>query len=313
MAPFNPEKDIPDLSGQVILVTGGTAGLGAQTVLLLAAHNPAHVYFTGRSAAKANEVISEAKSKFPSVSVTFIELDLASLASVQAGAKKFLNTNTRLDKLICNAGVMALPPGLTKDGYEIQFGTNHMGHALLVKLLIPTMIETAKQPGTDVRVVFLSSEGATSHPFGGIIFKDLKTPQSFTILGPWQRYGQSKLANVLFTAELARRYKDSGILFLSVHPGVFNTGLVKELGWGQRALVWGANLGRVKDEKKEGQGAWNTCWAATAKKTAKGNNIVNGEFYFPVGEPGKKIRDVSNAKLAGELYEWTEKELENWK
>lgn len=104
MMAFNLDTDIPDLSGQVILVTGGTSGLGTQTVLLLAAHNPAHIYFIGRSASRANEVISKAKSKHPSVPITFLEFDLASLASVQSATKNFLATNTRLDKLICNAG-----------------------------------------------------------------------------------------------------------------------------------------------------------------------------------------------------------------
>ncbi|KUJ24182.1 dehydrogenase with different specificitie [Mollisia scopiformis] len=293
----------------------GTAGLGTQAILLLAAHNPDKIYFTGRSTTKANEVISDVKTKFPSVSVTFIELDLASLSSVQDGAKIFLAANTRLDKLICNAGVAALPPGLTKDGYELQFGTNHMGHALLVKLLLPTLTETTKLAGTDVRVVFLSSEGYSGHPSGGIIFKDLKTTQNFAIMGPWQRYGQSKLANVLYPAELARRYKDSGIKFLSIHPGVFNTSLIKDLPWGQRAFLHSANaimMRGIKDETKNGQGAWNTCWAATATKTSNGKDIVNGEYYSPVGEPVKKLREGNNAKLAGQLYDYTEKELASW-
>jgi NAD(P)-dependent dehydrogenase (short-subunit alcohol dehydrogenase family) len=337
--PFNPEKDIPDLSGQVILVTGGkcyttihlllvrwrsrgidlcvslgTAGLGTQAILLFAAHSPAHIYFTGRSTSKANGVIADVKSKFPSVSITFIELDLTSLASVKAGAKMFLASNTRLDKLICNAGVMALPPGLTKDGYELQFGTNHISHALLVKLLLPTLTESAKLPGTDVRVVFLSSEGYGGHPIGGIIFKDLKTTQSFAVLGPWQRYGQSKLANVLYPAELARRYKDSRITFMSIHPGIFNTGLIKDLPLGQRMFVRVSTSvkGGPKEEAKGGQGAWNTCWAATGKKSSDGKDVVNGAFYYPVGKPIKLMRDGGNTELAGKLYEWTEKELAGW-
>lgn len=257
-------------------------------------------------------MISEAKLKRPSVNVTFLELDLASLSSVHSATNKFLATISRLDKLICNAGVCAVPAGLTKDGYENQFGTNHMGHALLVKLLLPTMIQTAKLPGTDVRVVFLSSDGAGAHPPGGIIFKDLKTPQSFTFAGPWLRYGQSKLANVLFAAELARKYKDSGLMFLSINPGVYKTEMVTNASFLNKAFIYGINFGRLQDPKKEGEGAWNTCWAATAKKTAQGMDIVNGEYYNPVGEPGKKTRDMGNDKLARELWEWTEKELENW-
>lgn len=201
---------------------------------------------------------------------------------------------------------MATPQGLTKDGYEVQFGTNHLGHALLMKLLLPTLLQTAKRPGADVRVVSLSSEGAGMHPSGGIVFKDLKTTQSFSLLGPWQRYGQSKLANVLYAAEMARKYADSGIFFLSVHPGVFNTGLVSNLSAANRAFVWATT--NAKDEKAEGQGAWSTCWAATSKR----EGIVNGTFYFPVGVPAKNTRDLRNAKLAGELWDWTQTELASW-
>ncbi|PVH81482.1 oxidoreductase [Cadophora sp. DSE1049] len=308
MPKYDPEKDIPDLSGRVILVTGGTAGLGAQTVTLLAAHSPSQIFFTGRSATSATTLITTLKTTHPTTAITFIPLDLASLASVQAGAKHIQSLTTRLDILICNAGVMALPPGLTEDGYEIQFGTNHVGHALLIKLLLPTMLATAKLPGADVRLVSLSSEGNQGHPLGGIIFKDLKTVQKFSILGPWQRYGQSKLANILYAAELARRYPDSGILFTSVHPGVFNTGLVTNLGVLNKAMVWAGTFGQVKDEKKEGQGAWNTCWAATAPR----EGMVNGEFYFPVGVVGRKVRENTNEVLAGRLWEWTQKELDAW-
>jgi NAD(P)-dependent dehydrogenase (short-subunit alcohol dehydrogenase family) len=286
----------------------GTAGLGEQTVLLLAEHKPEHIIFTGRSLSRAEGLTAALQSKFPSVRSSFISLDLASLASVQAGAKAVLSLTTRLDILICNAGIMAVPPALTIDGYELQFGTNHLGHALLTKLLLPTMISTAKLPGTDIRVVFLSSEAFQGHPVGGIIFSDLKTTQDYKIMGRWARYGQSKLANILYASELARKYSDSGVTFLSIHPGVFNTGLIKDLPWPQRAFIWVGNAGRVKDEKVQGQGAWNTCWAATGPKS----DVVNGSFYYPVGVKGKKWRDNENEVLAGNLWDWTEKELEKW-
>jgi NAD(P)-dependent dehydrogenase (short-subunit alcohol dehydrogenase family) len=243
------------------------------------------------------------------VPITFLEIDLASFESIQTGAKKFLSLSSRLDILICNAGIMALPPGLTKDGYELQFGTNFLGHALLTKLLFLTLLSTAKEPNTDVRIVFLSSLAFSGHPMGGIVFKDLKTKQdNFLLGGPWQRYGQSKLAAILYAAELSRRYKDSGIMFLSIHPGTFNTGLIQTLGLANRAMIWITNVGNVRDEKKDGEGAWNSCWAATAKR----DGIENGAFYVPVGVKGKKLRENSNDKLAGELYEWTDKELESW-
>lgn len=205
---------------------------------------------------------------------------------------------------------MALPPAVTTDGYEIQFGTNHIGHALLVKLLLPTLLSTAAEPNSDVRVVFVSSLAFSGHPMGGIIFKDLKSKQDNFLpgTGPWQRYGQSKLANILYAAELARNYGDKGITAVSIHPGTFNTGLITSLGFANRAMIWITNAGNVKDETKEGEGSWNSCWAATSKK----DGIVNGGFYVPVGVKGKKLRENDNEKLARELWEWTEKELEGW-
>jgi NAD(P)-dependent dehydrogenase (short-subunit alcohol dehydrogenase family) len=198
---------------------------------------------------------------------------------------------------------MAVPPSLTKDGYEIQFGTNFLGHALLIKLLLPLMLTTAKLPGADVRIVFLTSEGYAGHPLGGILFKDLKTNQNnLRVLGPWQRYAQSKLAMILYARELAKRYGGQGILAISVHPGVFNTGLVSGLSWGQRTFVTVTNAGKFGDEKDM---ANNTCWAATSKR----EGIENGGFYTPVGVRGKKVRENENMELAGRLWEFTEKEL----
>ena len=196
-----------------------------------------------------------------------------------------------------------MPPSLTKDGYEIQFGTNFLGHALLVKLLFPLMLATAKQPDADVRIVLLTSEGYVGHPSGGIQFKDLKTTQSkIGLLGPWQRYGQSKLAMILYARELAKRYGEQGILAISVHPGVFNTGLVSGLSWGQRTFVTVTNGGKFGDEKDMPN---NTCWGATSER----EGIENGGFYTPVGVRGKKVRENENMELAGRLWEFCEREL----
>jgi NAD(P)-dependent dehydrogenase (short-subunit alcohol dehydrogenase family) len=243
------------------------------------------------------------KSQFSTVTATFIPLDLASLSSVQAGAKQILALVSKLDILICNAGIMAVPPSLTHDGYEIQFGTNFLGHALLTKLLLPLMLATAKQAGADVRAVFLTSEGYALHPSGGINFQTLRTEQSkIGLLGPWQRYGQSKLAMILYARELAARYGDQGLLAISVHPGVFKTGLVENLGWGKRTFITVANAGKFGDEKEM---ADNTCWGATSSR----ERIENGGFYTPVGVRGKKVRENENMVLAGKLWEYTEKEL----
>jgi NAD(P)-dependent dehydrogenase (short-subunit alcohol dehydrogenase family) len=280
--------------------------VGEKSILALAAHSPSHILFTGRSTTRADSLLNTLNSQFPTTAFTFIPLDLASLASIQAGSRQLLTMIAKLDILICNAGIMAVPPGLTEDGYEIQFGTNFLGHALLVKLLLPLLLSTAKQPDADVRVVFLTSAGYAGHPIGGILFPSLKTPQSkIGILGPWQRYGQTKLALILYARELARRYGEQGLLAISVHPGVYKTGLVTGLGWGQRAFVTVANVWRFGEE---GDMASNSCWAATGKR----EGVENGGFYLPVGVRGKKVRENENMVLAGSLWEYTEKELEGF-
>ncbi|KAK9366110.1 hypothetical protein V1509DRAFT_630914 [Lipomyces kononenkoae] len=299
---FNPETDIPDLHGKIIFITGGTAGLGKESVIALAKHNPEHIYFSGRDSTRAAAVISECRSAASGVSVTFIECDLASLASVENAAKQFTSQSQRLDILMCNAGVMALPPALTEDGYEVQFGTNHLGHALLVKLLLPTLLRTAGIAGSDVRVVFLSSNGYRAHPRGGVVFKDLHSTQDYGFGSEWFRYAQSKLANILYAAELARRYPN--LTTVSVHPGAIATGLIHNLPRLKKVFVYVVNLGRVKSTLAEG--TWNQLWAATEEK----NKIANGAYYEPVGIMGKLDSKGKSEKLAGELWEWTQKELE---
>lgn len=269
--------------------------------MALAKHNPKEIYFSGRNSKKAAEVIAEVNAVVPTAKVTFIECDLASLASIKAGMQKF--TSQRLDILICNAGIMAVPAGLTEDGYEIQFGTNHLGHALLIKLLLPTLSQTAAQPGADVRIIILTSLGFRGHPRGGIVFKELRTTQE-GIFGSWIRYGQSKVANILYAAELARRYPN--ILSVSIHPGVVQTGLVGNLGLGNRMFVYATNVGRML---KPAEGAYNQLWAGTSDRS----KIVNGAFYEPVGVLSNKLDATSRSeKLAGELWDWTEQALEGY-
>ena len=267
--------------------------------MALAKHNPEQIYFSGRNSAKAAEIIAKIKEEVPTANVTFIECDLASLASIKAGMQKF--TSSRLDILICNAGIMAVPAGLTEDGYEIQFGTNHLGHALLIKLLLPALM--AVQPGTDIRIIILTSLGFRFHPKNGIVFKELRTPQE-GIFGSWIRYGQSKLANILYAAELARRYPD--ILSVSIHPGVVPTGLLGNLGLANRMLVYATNIGRML---KPAEGAYNQLWAATSDRS----KIVNGAFYEPVGVLSSKLDATSRSEmLAAELWDWTEQALEGY-
>ncbi|KAG9185553.1 hypothetical protein G6011_06884 [Alternaria panax] len=306
---YKPASDISDLAGQVFLITGGTNGLGASSISFIASHNPAHILFSGRNKSRANDLISKIAQASPSTKVTFIECDLASLASVQSASKQILASTSRLDVLMCNAGIMAVPNDVSKDGYEIQFATNHLGHALLVKLLLPLMLETAAQPNADVRIVNLSSLAYKNNvPSSGIVFSKLKTKGasygSFFALNKWVCYSQSKLANLLYTTELAARHPS--ITSVAVHPGFIKTDLFASTNFIDRQVVNIVSGGNWLDTE---QGAYNQTWAATTDK----GNLVNGAYYEPVGvktTPATKL--ARDRALAKELWEWTESELEAW-
>jgi len=209
-----------------------------------------------------------------------------------------------LDRLFLNAGVMALPPGLTEQGYEIQFGTNHLGHALLTKLLLPTLLKTAEGDGgkkEDVRVITLSSAGHA--PSFGISFDKLKTSMDSLATPTFSRYAQSKLANVLFAKELARRYPT--ITSVALHPGVVKTEL-----WASTIKWWGigklVTLVRDSIYTSVQDGAKGQLWAGTAA------GVKSGQYYAPVGVTGQETRVACNMELSKKLWDWTDKELENY-
>jgi NAD(P)-dependent dehydrogenase (short-subunit alcohol dehydrogenase family) len=247
-------------------------------------------------------VLARAKAAAPDANVVFLPCDLASLASVKAAAEQFVAAADRLDVLICNAGIMAVPRGVTQDGYEVQFGTNHLGHALLVKTLLPTLRRTAAAPGADVRVVTLTSLGFRLHPKGGIHFDTLRSEQDAGFGGPWARYGQSKLANLLYARELARRVPE--LTSLAVHPGVVDTGLVGGLGCWNRLLIRVTNPAGYLTPA---EGAYNELWAAFGDKA----DLQNGQMYEPVGQLSKQLdATAKDDQLAAKLWKWTEEALQ---
>ena len=300
---FNPADDIPDLSGRVILITGGTAGLGRATVVLLAAHHPAHIFFTGRAQGRADEVVNVAQLKAPTTSVTFLPMDLGSFASIHSAAQQLMSRTSRLDLLFCNAGIMAVPADTTSDGYEIQFGTNHLGHALLIHQLLPTLLNTASKPNSDVRIISNTSTGFNNPPTGGIEFDRLKSSQDLGLGGRWLRYGQSKLANILYMSEMARRYPE--ILSVTIHPGVIKTDLVSSLSVVDQALVAATALGKMITLE---DGVKNQLYTAVRSR----KDVINGEFYEPVGAPGHHSALSKDTDLAARLWEWTEEEIKQY-
>ncbi|KAL9591682.1 MAG: hypothetical protein Q9179_007477 [Wetmoreana sp. 5 TL-2023] len=294
--PFDLDKDIPSLANKVFLITGG-----AEAILALVPKQPAQIYFTGRNSKAAADVIARAKRVNPTVDVLFLECDHDSLASVHSAITSFLSRSQRLDVLLCNAGVMGTDASLTKDGYEHQFGINQMAHALMIKLLLPTLQSTARQTG-DARVVFESSVGFRWTPSGGIRLDQLKTTQDYAFAGRWVRYGQSKLANVIYASELARRYPE--ITAVSVHPGVIWTNLWN-VQWSllNRIFFYLATLGQSVPVE---EGVKVPCWAMTAPK----EDLSPGAFYEKVGAIGAQSKDSQNKVLGEKLWTWTQKQLE---
>ncbi|OAA63710.1 NAD(P)-binding domain protein [Niveomyces insectorum RCEF 264] len=170
---FNPDTDIPSLAGKVIFITEGTAGLDRESVLALAKHDPAHIFFTGRNTEAAQALINEVQNqdsgnsgnaRVPATTavpgITFLKPDMTSLATVKAIAAKF--AHDRLDLLICNTGIMVNPPAVSKDCFNLQFFVNYFAHALLIRTLFPVLQRTAAaivNPPNDMRIVNLTSTG----------------------------------------------------------------------------------------------------------------------------------------------------------
>ncbi|KAF2636310.1 NAD(P)-binding protein [Massarina eburnea CBS 473.64] len=301
---FNPDKDIPPLEGKVIFITGGTAGIGAEAAKAFAAHDPLHIYISGRNRKAGEAVISDIKSKHSSASMTFVEMDLSSMASVKAAVSKTFKHN-RLDILLNNAGIMAQPASLSTDGYEIQFATNHLGHAMLTHVLLPVLLSTAVLPASDVRVVNTTSLGYAFHPGPGISFAELDAGSDMqrTLMGGWVRYGHSKLANILFATEFAKRYPQ--ITSLSAHPGVVNTDLVYSQSRANRWFIGSTTWLQGMKAMEPHQGCWNMVWCAAV---AKKGELKNGSFYYPVGveQWDMLYKMAKNGELAERLWVWTE-------
>jgi NAD(P)-dependent dehydrogenase (short-subunit alcohol dehydrogenase family) len=243
-----------DLSGKRFVVTGASTGLGEETTRAVSGHGAA-VTMAVRDIDKGLDAAERIRESVPGADLTVRELDLASLASVRAFAQEFLAERDRIDVLINNAGVMACPQGTTADGFEMQFGTNHLGHFLLTTLLTPALIA-----GSPARVVALSSRG---HRFSDV---DLDDPGfERTPYEPWVAYGRSKTANVLFAVGFDQRYRDQGVRAFAVHPGGIQTELGRHLTEESiNTLVQAMPPGQQMEWKTIPQGAATSVWAATS-------------------------------------------------
>lgn len=233
-------SEMPPMHGRVALVTGPTiGGIGFHTALELARAG-ATVVIAGRNAAKGEEALAAITGEVPGAAVEFLPLDLSSLAAVRDAATAFQRRHSALHILVLNAGIMATPFGLSADGYELQFASNHLGHFLLTYLLADLL--AASSPA---RVVVVSSAahyipqmlGASALNFSSVADVD---STSKAVYSPWAAYGRSKLCNVLFATELAARFgNESGVYVNSLHPGGIRSGLQQHM-WRDLKDSWGA-------------------------------------------------------------------------
>ncbi|GAA0456685.1 oxidoreductase [Streptomyces sp. NPDC046215] len=300
-------SDIPDQSGRTAVVTGANSGIGYVTARELARRG-ARVVLACRDDKRGRAAEERLRAQAPGADVEFAPLDLADLASVRAFAAAF--KSERLDLLVNNAGVMALPERKTVDGFEMQFGTNHLGHFALTGLLLPLLKET----GHGARVVVLSSG---LHFLGTVDPRDLHMEHRYR---RWSAYGRSKSANLLFVHELARRLTAEGshVVAAAAHPGYAATNLqsagarMEERAWAERAAEL---LNRAVAQSAEA-GALPSLYAATAPGVRQ-DDFIGPRVQLWRGAPTRSLRarwtldDRASAglwavseRLTGVTYDW---------
>ena len=292
MAPWSV-TDIPDQSGRTVLVTGANSGLGLHTSIALARRG-ARVLMACRNPDRAGAALERVTGDVRGAEVELVPLDLASLASVRAAAQEVAGRVGSLDILVDNAGVMAIPRAQTEDGFEMQLGTNHLGHFALTGLLVPTLL-AAPSP----RVVVVSSD---AHKIGRMRFDDLMAEKSY---GRWSAYGQSKLANLLFVRELHRRAQGR-LTAVAAHPGYAATNL--QSNYGNPVVDLFMKIGNRVLAQSDEAGAWPQLYAATMPA------VRSGDYFGPSGMFGRRgaphrdtpTRAASDDEAARRLWEVSE-------
>lgn len=290
-------RDIPALDGKRIVVTGSNSGIGLAAAAVLAARG-ADVVLACRDTKKGERALESITSAYASAKVTLRQLDLSDLGSVRAFASWYSETHATLDVLVNNAGVMALPYAKTKDGFEMQLGTNHLGHFALTALLFPSL-RAAKAP----RVVTVAS---VAHWFGSIRWSDLHGEKGYQ---RWPAYCQSKLANLLFMGELARRAGKTP-LSVACHPGYASTSLQTKAAKMEGATLTERimSIGNHALAQSSAWGAMPTLYAATADDVEPGDYIGPSGLFELVGWPVKvgmtgKARDPRDAERLWKVSE----------
>ncbi|TFK74636.1 NAD(P)-binding protein [Pluteus cervinus] len=291
-------SDIPDLSGKVMIVTGGNTGVGKETVKALLQHN-AKVYLAGRSQDRCQTAITDLKNETGKEAI-FLRLDLGDLQSVKTAAAEFQSKEEQLHTLFNNAGVMVPPiDQLTAQSYDLQFGTNVLGHFYFTKLLLPTLLETAKaEPVFKARVVNTSSSASVMGSLNFATFKDSPARQK---LGTQRLYAQSKFGNVVVAQELTRRYGDQGLVSTSLNPGNLNSDLQRHLS-SVVANVLSLILYDVS------YGALTQLWAGTSTEGAN----FGGQYLIPWARQGKVGAQAGSPEVGKELWKWLDEQVEQF-
>jgi NAD(P)-dependent dehydrogenase (short-subunit alcohol dehydrogenase family) len=278
--------DIPDLTGKTAAVTGANRGIGFEIARALAGKGAA-VVLACRSEEKGRAAAERIRAEHPAATADAMALDLADLASVRRFASEFARGHKRLDILVANAGIMAVPLGRTADGFELQFGTNYLGHFALTGLLLPTLL---RAPGA--RVVVMSSDG---HRFAKMDFDNLNAEKKYD---PQAAYGYSKIANLLFTYELARRLERARIdaVAAAAHPGWTKTDLAANWRW---VRLVSPIIGQAP-----AMGALPALYAATAPEVRGGDYFGPGGFLGLRGHPARaRSSDLTHdTDLAARLW-----------
>ncbi len=272
-----------NIEGKTVLVTGATSGIGYETALGLA-RGGAHVVIVGRNAEKTARVLGELKAKSGSTKLESVLGDLSLLSEVRSVAQQFLAKHDALHVLVNNAGVINTGRELTREGHEVTFATNHLGVFLLTKLLLPAL-----EKGAPSRVVTVSSG---IHPLGKIHFDDLTLSRGY---GPFKAYSQSKLANILFTQELARRLEGKNVTANVLHPGFVGSNFAQRPG----ALGAVGHWFTTTFGKTPAKGAATSLYLSTSDEVS----AVTGRYFIDCKEAKPRIRDTS---VAARLWDVTE-------
>ncbi|KAG8988878.1 hypothetical protein FRB90_002509 [Tulasnella sp. 427] len=312
---FDPARDIPDLSGKVMIVTGGNTGIGKETVKALVAKN-AKVYMASRSKSRADQAIADIREQTGKDAI-FLELDLANLDAVTRAANEFKRSMNSMFSLIWRYDSSNRTPDsryypsspsgsprsdkltrffLVKDGYDLQFGTNVLGHAHFTLLLLPELIAGTKTSG-DGRSRVVNTASSAAYFLNSIDFDILKDTEKRKKTYSGTLYCASKLGNVLFSNELARRYADQGIISNALNPGNLKTELQRHTSWIQNLLLQPILY-------PASYGALTQLWVGIAPEAIN----YNGAWFIPWARPGKIQAAARDQERGSKLWDWIEEQ-----